>query len=197
MDRNMTYAGVSVVLAGLLGFTWARRGETLNADDARAAGALQEIAVVDLSKIFAGHKAFLAETEDLKRDAERAQEEGKALYSAGIKLGEELKLHKQGTAEHTRIAKELKEKADAFKKFNEETQKRMAEKQAGMALKYYSSINEEIQRIAAARGFKLVVNFASDPIDPKDLSKAMQVMNRQVLYQNGLDITEDVLQAVN
>jgi Skp family chaperone for outer membrane proteins len=196
MDRNMIYAGASVILAGLLGFSWARGGGTLNADEARAATA-QEIAVVDLSKVFAGHKALLSETEELKREAERIQEDAKALYSAGIKLGDELKLHKQGTAEHTRIAKELKEKADAFKKFNEESQKRMAEKQAGMALRYYQAINEEIQRIAASRGFKLVVNFSSDPIDPKDLSKAMQVMNRQVLYQNGLDITEDVLQAVN
>jgi Skp family chaperone for outer membrane proteins len=197
MDRNTIYAGVSVVLAGLLGFTWAKGGNTLNADEARAAGAAQEIAVVDLSKVFAGHKAFLDESADLQREVERAKEDSKAMLSAGNRLGEELKLHKQGTAEHNRIAKELKEKADAFKKFNEESQKRLTEKQAGMTLKYYYSINEEVQRIAVARGIKLVVNYGSDPIDPKDLSKMMQVVNRQVLYQNGLDITDEVLQAVN
>jgi len=196
MDRNMIYAGASVILAGLLGFSWARGGGTLNAEESRAA-APQEIAVVDLAKVFAGYKAFQSDNEELKREVQHVQEESRAMLATGNKLGEELKLHKQGTAEHTRILKEIQAKADAFKKHNEESQKHLTEKQATLNLKNYYAVNEEIQRIAAARGFKLVVNYASDPIDPKDLSKTMQVLNRQVLYQNGLDITEDVLQAVN
>jgi len=196
MDRNMIYAGASVILAGLLGFSWAREGGALNADESKPA-APQEIAVVDLAKVFAGYKAFQNDNEELKREVQHVQEETRAMLAAGNKLGEELKLHKQGTAEHARIVKEIQAKAEVFKKHTEESQKRLAEKQATLNLKNYFAVNEEIQRIAAARGFKLVVNYASDPIDPKDLSKAMQVLNRQVLYQNGLDITEDVISAVN
>ena len=42
-----------------------------------------------------------------------------------------------------------------------------------------------------------MLNYSSEPIDAKDLSKTMQVLSRQVLFQSGLDITDDVLQAVN
>jgi len=64
-------------------------------------------------------------------------------------------------------------------------------------LSTYQLINDEIQRIAEARSFRLVINYSSDPVDQKDTAKAMQTMSRQILYQNGLDITEDVIQAIN
>jgi hypothetical protein len=41
------------------------------------------------------------------------------------------------------------------------------------------------------------MNFSSDPVDSKDMAKAMQTMNRYVLYQKDLDITEEVMQAFN
>src|SRR5436190_9782734 len=125
MDRHMMYAGVSVVLAGLLGFSWAKGGGALNADEPKASD--RDIAVVDMNKVFASHKALQAKNEEWKRDAEAAQEKGKSFLDAGKLLQEELKRHKQGTAEHTRIAKELQEKADGCKKFQEATQTRLQE----------------------------------------------------------------------
>ena len=195
MDRHMMYAGVSVVLAGLLGFSWARGGGALNADEPKTTE--RDIAVVDMNKVFAGHKRLLAKNEELKREAESAQEKAKALIEAARLLQEELKLHKPGTADHIRISKELKEKADAWKKFGEETQKRLTEQITANMLSTYQSINEEIQRIAEARDFRLVINYSSEPVDQKETAKAMQIMSRQILYQNGLDITEEVIQAVN
>ena len=195
MDRHMMYAGVSVVLAGLLGFSWARGGGALNADEPKAND--RDIAVVDMNKVFASHKALIAKNEELKRDAEAAQEKGKAFLVAGNRLQEELKNHKQGTAEFNRISKELKDKADGWKKFQEETQKRLTEQNVANLLSTYQLINDEIQRIAEARQFRLVINYSSDPVDQKETAKAMQMMSRQILYQHGLDITDEVIQAVN
>jgi Skp family chaperone for outer membrane proteins len=195
MDRHMMYAGVSVVLAGLLGFSWARGGGALNADEPKASD--RDIAVVDMNKVFATHKGLLAKNEELKREGESAREKLQFLVDSGKHLQEEQKRHKQGTAEHNRIAKELLEKADAWKKLAEETQKRLGEQNTANMLSTYQSINDEIQRIAEARQFRLVINFSSEPVDQKDTAKAMQIMSRQILYQNGLDITDDVIQAIN
>jgi len=195
MDRHMMYAGVSVVLAGLLGFSWARGGAALNADEPKVND--RDIAVVDINKIFASHKGLQAKNEELKREAEAAQEKGKAFLVAGNRLQEDLKRQKPGTAEHNRIAKELQEKADGWKKFQEETQKHLGEQNMANLLSTYQLINDEIQRIAEARQFRLVINFSSDPIDQKDTAKGIQILNRQILYQSGLDITEEVIQAVN
>ena len=195
MDRHMMYAGVSVVLAGLLGFSWAKGGGALGADEAKTAA--HDIAVVDINKVFASHKRLLEKSEDLKRDAERARDEAKTLYEAAMKLQEELKLQKPGSVAHARITKELQEKGVEMQKFQQDTQKKFAEKQTANFLASYQSINEEVLRIAEARGFRLVINFSSEPVDQKETAKAMQIMSRQILYQNGLDITEEVIQAVN
>ena len=60
MDRNMMYAGVSVILAGLLGFSWAQGRGALNADEPKVIAA--DIAVVDLAKVFDNHKRLTGET---------------------------------------------------------------------------------------------------------------------------------------
>jgi len=195
MDRNMTYAGVSVVLAGLLGFSWAKQGGALNADESKATD--RDIAVVDMTKIFAVHKGLQAKNEEIRREVMESQEKLKALVDSGKHLKDELARHKQGTAEHNRIAKELQEKADAWKKFQEETQKHLQEQNSANLLSTYQLVNDEIQRIAEARGYRLVMNFSSDPVDAKDTAKVMQTMSRYVLYQKGLDITEEVIEALN
>jgi Skp family chaperone for outer membrane proteins len=195
MDRHMMYAGVSVVLAGLLGFSWAKGGGALNADDAKPKE--HDIAVVDMNKVFTSHKGLLAKGEELQREGKSAQEKLQGFVEAGKQLQEELNRHKQGTSEHNRIARELQQKADAWKKFAEETQKRLQEQSMSNMLSTYKTVNEEILRIAEARNFRLVINFSSDPVDQKDTAKGMQILGRQILYQNGLDITEEVIQAVN
>ena len=167
----------------------------MGADEPKATE--RDIAVVDINKVFASHKALQAKNEELRHEHQIAQEKGKAFLETGKQLQDELKRHKPGTGEHNRIAKELQEKADAWKKFGEETQKRLNEQNLANLLSTYQLINEEIQRIAEARQFRLVINFSSEPVDQKDTAKATLILNRQILYQNGLDITEDVIQAVN
>jgi Skp family chaperone for outer membrane proteins len=195
MDRNLMYASAAIVMAGLLGFNWGKGGGGVHADDARPA--VQEIAVVDLNKVIAGHKKAQALNEELKREAERVQEELKVLIEAGQKLKTELDAAKKGSAEFQRIEQEMRKKADAFKKFQEESQRKLQETNAANLMNVYKEINEEVARIAESRGFRLVINFSSESLDQKDPQKRMMILNRQVLYQNGLDITDDVISAFN
>jgi Skp family chaperone for outer membrane proteins len=196
MDRHSLHLGVSVVLAGLLGFSWARGGGGLIADETKAVD--RDIAVVDVVKVCRSHKALLAKQDEMKREYEAIQDQFKSLVATGKRLEEELKQHKQGTAEHDRIAMEVKEKAAECKEFQKQSQKRLQEQMGASALSTYRLVNDEIQRIAEARGFRLVINFSSEPVEQNDYPKALsQITARQILYQNGLDITEDVIQAVN
>lgn len=183
------------MLAGLLGFTWAQGRGALNADEPKPVAG--DLAVVDLAKVFNEHKALQAKIADINREAQRAEEEVKTMAEAVKELETEFKSAKPGSAEQGRIQKEAQEKLAAFNKFRTEKQKQFNEERAQAYLTIYQSVMEEIQRIAENRGFKLVLNFSSEPIDPKDVNKTMQVLSRQVLYQNGIDITEDVLQVVN
>jgi Skp family chaperone for outer membrane proteins len=195
MDRNMVYAGVSVVLAGLLGFSWAQGRAALNADEPKLLAG--EIAVVDMAKVFDGHKKLTARREVVRREAQDANDTFAAMGQAGKKLQDELKLHKPGSAEHNRIQKELQEKAAEMQKFQKDTIQRLQQEEAEIYLDTYKLVIEEIQRIAEARGLKLVLRYQADNLDAKDPKKLMESLNRQILYEKGLDITDEVLQAMN
>lgn len=195
MDRNMLYAGVSVVLAGLLGFSWAQGRGAVSADEPRLQAG--EIAVVDMAKVFDGHKSLTDKRAVVRREAQDANDTAAAMLQAGKKLQEELKIHKPGSAEHNRIQKELNEKGAALQKFQKETIQRLQQEEAELYIEAYQRVVEEIQRIAEARGLKLVLRYQADNLDSKDPKKLMESLNRQILYEKGLDITDEVLQAVN
>jgi len=195
VDRNLIYAGTAIMLAAMLGFSWGRGGGGLHADDVRPG--MQDIAVVDLGKVFAAHKRLQELNEELRREAERATDELKTMAEAAQKLKTELDAAKKGSAEAQRLERELKKKADDWKKLQEDSQRKFGEANAANVMMVYQQVNEEVAKIAEARGYRLVINFTSESIDQKDPMKRQMILQRQILYQNGLDITDDVISAFN
>jgi Skp family chaperone for outer membrane proteins len=195
MDRNMAYAGVSVVLAGLLGFSWAQGRGALVADEPRPM--TQDIAVVDMVKVFEKHKAFQTRSEEFRRAGQEFAAELQRLREAGIRLQEDLKRAKPGSSEQTRLQQEFNEKNAEYQKYQKEQAERLQKEQTEAIKVTYQEIVEQIQRIAEARSLKLVLRFQEENLDTKFPQKVAETVNRQVLFQNGLDITEEVLQGLN
>jgi Skp family chaperone for outer membrane proteins len=195
MDRNLIYAGISIVLAGMLGFSWAQGRPALNADEPKVAA--NDIAVVDLAKVFDTHKRLSEKREEVRRNAQAAQDDLKQLAEAAKKLQEELKTYKPGTSDYNRIQRELQQKTNEMKKFQNEQQQELQKMEAEIFMESYRQIVEEIQRIAEARGLRLVLRYDADKTADKDPKKFLNTLNRQVLYEKGLDITDEVIQAVN
>ena len=79
----------------------------------------------------------------------------------------------------------------------EDSQRKFGEANAANVMMVYEQVNEEVAKIAEARGYRLVINFTSESIDQKDPMKRQMILQRQILYQNGLDITDDVISAFN
>lgn len=195
MDRNLIYAGVSVVLAGLLGFSWAQGRGTLGADESRIT--TNDIAVVDLAKVFDSHKRLSEKREEVRRGAQSIKDKLTALSEEVKKLQEELKIHKQGSSDHTRVQKELQQKAAAMQKYQKEQAQELQNEEATIFMDTYRQISEAIQRIAEARGLRLVLRYEAEHRDSNDPKKLFNSINRQVLFEKGLDITDEVVQAVN
>jgi Skp family chaperone for outer membrane proteins len=194
MDRNVAYAGVSVVLAGLLGFSWAQGRAGLAADQKLLT---QDVAVVDMVKVFENHKAFQKRSEDFKQAGLKAQEKLKVIAEAGNRLKQELGRQKAGSEEFARIQKELNEKAAEFQRVQKEQAEHLQKEQTDAINVTYKDIVDEIQRIAEKRGLRLVLRSQGEIPDVTNPQKLAESVNRQVLYQNGLDITDEVMQAFN
>src|SRR6266478_6032374 len=170
MDRNMAYAGVSVVLAGLLGFTWAQERGALSADEPKPIS--QDVAVVDMAKVFENHKGFQKRSEDFKQAGLKAQEKLRVIAEAGQRLKQELERQKPGSNEFARIQKELNEKAAEFQKAQKEHAEQLQKEQSEAISVTYKDIVDEIQRIAEKRGLRLVLRSQGeipDSLNPQKL----------------------------
>jgi Skp family chaperone for outer membrane proteins len=90
------------------------------------------------------------------------------------------------------------EKVAEAQKFRTEAEKRLKQEKIEISLRTYQRIIEEIQRIAEARGLKLVLDYEADTLDAKVPEKRVESLSRRmILYERGLDITDEVLQALN
>jgi Skp family chaperone for outer membrane proteins len=195
MRHQVTSPIVVAVLAALLGYSWAQSSGVHGADESRTTGF--PVAVVDISKVFSGFRRLTERKEEHQRQLQRAEEAAKSRVEEIKQLQGELKTHKEGSAEHNRISEELKTKAQSFEVYRREIQQTFTESQSKIMLWAYERVVEQVQQYADGRGIKLVIQFNPIPGEGKSPQEIVGGLNRQVIYQNALDITDDILQALN
>jgi Skp family chaperone for outer membrane proteins len=194
--RGQTSGTVTaVILALLLGYTWAQRPGVHGAEETREGNF--PVALVDLGKVFKKYGVVVEQIEQLQAQFQKTEESAKALVVTIQKIQEELKRQKPGTPDHQRLTDELKVKAKEFETFRQQAQQRLTEEQSRIYLKAYGRVSQEIQQYAESRNIKLVVRYNADPIEGKSPQETAGLLARTVLYQNALDITDDILQALN
>lgn len=158
----------------------------------------QQVAIVDLTYIFANHVRFKALVEDMRRDVEAAEADLKASKESIEKLAENLDSYNKNSPEYKQLEEDFaKRQADLQVQVN--IQKRnFMEQEAKIYLSIYREVLDHVKYHAEKSGLSLVLRFNGDPIDGDDLQGVMQQLNRQVVYYNRtIDITPIVLDACN
>lgn len=195
MARHVSQPIVVAVLAALLGYSWAQGPTLRGADDAK--NAPFPVAVVDINKVMNGYKRLAERREELVRDFQVNEETVKSRVAEMQSLAEEVKRMKDGSEDQKKAFQELQTKQKAFEQFRRELQQSVAEKQSKLMLWAYGKIVDQIQQYADARSIKLVVQYHSVPTEDKTAQEIMSALQRQVIYQNALDITDEILQGLN
>lgn len=171
-----------------------------SADEAAAQqrGAAPQVAIVDLTYIFANHVKFKALVEDMRRDVEAAEADLKAAKEALEKSAERIDEFNRNSPEAKALEEDVaKRQADLQVQVN--IQKRnFMEQEAKIYLQIYREVLEAVKYHAEKSGYNLVLRFNGDPLDGDDLQGVMQHLNRQVVYYNRtIDITPVILDACN
>lgn len=196
MRRNVVIVAAFIAV---LAFTdagrlvWSAGGGPVEVPRAPAA----KIGLLDLARVFANHDEFKKLSDLLRADVAKAEEELKRRKAEVEAQQAKLAKLEKGSDEYvaqeeeiTRVQAEIQtkvnvQKADFFKQ------------EAQMYLQVYQQIMVEVGKLSRARGINLVMRFNGDPIDPNDPQGIQKELNKAILYHDGIDITDDVLRAVN
>lgn len=151
------------------------------------------IAVIDVSHVFKNHPRFTAQADKIKADIKAFEDH---INAERAKLNEERKkldVYKPGTPEYKRVEENLARIATDLQVQAGLKRKKVLEAEAKLYYDTYGEIQGAIKQVAQKYNIGLVLRFNSKPIDPNDRSDVLNGINRPVVYQQGIDITQPVM----
>jgi len=157
----------------------------------------QRVALVDVARVFKAHSRFNASLEQMKKDAEMFQA---MMRSEQEKIAAEAEVLKQidpkspeFKAKETEISKKLAE----LQVTQSQKGREISEKEARLYFDTYVEVTQQIANYADRNGIGLVLRFNSEPIDSANRQSVIEGVNREIVYQVGRDITNQVIATIN
>ena len=71
------------------------------------------------------------------------------------------------------------------------------EREAKIYYTVYQEVNDEVKYYSDRNGITMVLRFNGDPVDVNNRESVMREINKPIVYQNGVDITPKILEALN
>lgn len=152
------------------------------------------VAVVDIAKVFESHPTFKASLDALQQQAKNAELDMEGKKKSLTQRGQQLTELDSGSPDYRQLETDLARQSVDLQVQSRQVKKDLLQREA---LQYYTSYNEivaAIERISQRHGIALVLRFDSRVMNPEDPQSVMQGMNRAVVLQRNLDITNMVIE---
>ena len=157
-------------------------------------GAGGQVALIDLPYVLKNHGGFNQRLEDLRREAEAAENNLKAKRDAIQKLTVQLDDLNRGSPDFKKLEEEItKRQADLSVDLNI-TKKKFQEAEARIYYEVYQQILAEVRHYSEANHISLVLKFNGDEANKDNPEEIMREMQKMVLYYSpSVDITPIIL----
>ena len=152
------------------------------------------VAVVDIVKVFESHPAFKASLDALQQQAKNADLDMEGKKKSLTQRSQQLSELDSGSPDYRQLEADLARQAADLQVQSRQVKKDLLQRET---LHYYTSYNEilaVIDRISQRHGIALVLRFDGRAMNPDDPQSVMQGMNRAVVLQRNLEITNMVIE---
>lgn len=155
------------------------------------------VAVIDVPYIFKNHIRFQQQIEDIKKDIDAykdivTQQQGQLRTES-----EKLNQYKAGTREYKDVEENIARLRVEFQLDSNKRQKDFMEREAKVYFNVYREVEAAVADFAARNRIGLVLRYSAEDMDPTKRDSIMQGINRIVIYQNRLNITDIILETLN
>lgn len=161
----------------------------------RASGG--QVAVIDLAFIYKNHTRFNESMTLMKQEAERFEQWLQEQKNEVQKMAEKRKAYGVGSAEYKSLDEQIARKQSDVEVQMKLKRKDLMEREAKTYYQIYNEIVYSVTNFSDSNGIGLVIRFSRDPIDRDNASSVLQGVNRPVVFQRNLDITDLILKELN
>lgn len=155
------------------------------------------VVVIDVAFVFKNHVRFNARMNEIKRDIEQydafVREETQKL----TKKKEQLVQYNATSVEYKKLEEDMARMQSDLQIKVQLKRKEFLETEAKLYFDTYREIEQTVAVFAQRNRISLVLRFNGDEMKSDDRASVLQGVNRAVVYQQGLDITEHVLGLLN
>lgn len=214
MRTHLTWATLVATLATALSITHSAQAQQALAGRPPAGGAVGApaaaapaspsmhasrygFAVVDVMYVFKNHARFNAMIEQMKAEVQTTENALRTERAQIDKRSEELKAFNAGTPEYNRLEEEIEKLKYEFNIKATKERKEFLDREAKVYYKTYLEVNDAVKVYAQRNNLGLVLRFNGDPVDPNKREDVLRAINKPIVYENGIDITPDVLKMIN
>jgi Skp family chaperone for outer membrane proteins len=198
MKTNLSITIAFIFLCGNLTILHSqeRVSQEASAQDSKASSNMP-IATVDVLKLFNTYKPVLDKMEALKREVKEL-EGVVAIRQVEIDaLQRRLQTPNATNEERERMQLQLSKLQTELRLFVERERSTLQKRESAIQVAFYKQVKEIIARISKERGLKLVLVRPELSVESENLAEAQRALNAIILYEEGLEITADVLKILN
>jgi Skp family chaperone for outer membrane proteins len=196
LNRQISCISLCAAAAALL-LTAAAASAQQAANPAGANASKFGIAVVDIPYIFKNYAQFRSTSEAMKKEMETIDANVKTERANIAQAEQQRNAFNVGSAEYKKADEELARMMAEFQLKTSKLQKDFMERQAKLYYQTYLQVVEAVNVYAKSHNIALVMRFNGEPVDPLKREEMMRDINKQVVVQNQIDITPDVLTLLN
>lgn len=160
----------------------------------KSAEAPLPIGLVNIEKIAQQYKPFLKQVAAMQEEAKELQSSATLKQSELEAVGNDLRKAAQGSAEFQKLQNQFGRLQRELQVFVQEGQQKFRDKDVKLSLSLHREIDAVLKPYCKAKGLRLVLRTHNGSLDEnQSQQQILQTLNRGVLYDDGLDITDDVL----
>lgn len=155
------------------------------------------VAVIDINFIFKNHQRFKQTMDGIKSEIETFEAYLREERNKVTAKTEQLQTLPAGSPQYKQLEEQI---ATMHTQLGLETgrkRKEILEREAKVYYNSYQEIEDRVAKFARAYGIDLVMRFNSEPMDATKRESVLQGINRAVVYQNALNITNAIIDDLN
>ena len=155
------------------------------------------IALVNVDRILRDYKPLNEKLAPLKAEAKEFEAALQVRQAELETVGNQIRQVQPGSPDHQRLQIQAVKMQNDLQRFIATSRNELQSKEATVYLAFYRHLDSEIAKYAKANNLKLVIRQHQTSFeDGQSLPDVAKALNRAILYEDGLDITDQILEAL-
>jgi Skp family chaperone for outer membrane proteins len=182
-SEGLVIAALAVCFAPLANVSWGQ-------DQGR-------VCVLDVAEVFKRNQAFESEMEKIRNEAASLKASVEQQFAKLQQEADQLEQYQIGSAERNDLESQLMQKQALLQSKARQSEADLLTREARIYFQTYKQMEEIVAKIANEYNISLVLRYDSQAMKQDDRADVIKGVNRSVVFQKNLDLTNLVSQQLN